>query len=228
MPENSEQNPSTIGKKLWDARKERKMSLRELAKASEISASMLSQIETGKAFPSVRSLYKIAGALDVSLDYFFPAQQSLAQPEPELVTASRLTASQMREAMVSNSADGNLGFGAMETSSAPIVHSNTRPMIELNSGITWARLTAQPEPETEFLEIRYAPEAKSGNTMSSHDGREFGLVLEGELLVELGFESHSLRAGDSIIFDSSTPHRLSNNGHQVMRALWVVLNQKQP
>ncbi|MCS7046870.1 MAG: lactate permease LctP family transporter, partial [Gemmataceae bacterium] len=40
---------------------------------AEVSASMLSQIETGKAFPSVRSLYSIAAALSLSVDYFFPA-----------------------------------------------------------------------------------------------------------------------------------------------------------
>ena len=59
--------------------------------------------------------------------------------------------------------------------------------------------------------------------MSSHSGREFGLVLKGELMVELGCETYTLGQGDSIIFDSSTPHRLTNNGDSAMRALWVVL-----
>jgi uncharacterized cupin superfamily protein len=61
--------------------------------------------------------------------------------------------------------------------------------------------------------------------MSHHEGREFGLMLEGELVVELGFDAYTLRPGDSIIFDSTTPHRLTNRGAQPMRALWVVLNQ---
>jgi uncharacterized cupin superfamily protein len=59
--------------------------------------------------------------------------------------------------------------------------------------------------------------------MSHHEGREFGLILEGELVVELGFEAHLLHPGDSIIFDSTTPHRLVNNSTQPTRALWVVL-----
>lgn len=63
--------------------------------------------------------------------------------------------------------------------------------------------------------------------MSRHEGREFGLILQGELIVELGFESHTLRPGDSIIFDSTTPHRLVNTSDQVMRALWVVLNKNE-
>lgn len=61
--------------------------------------------------------------------------------------------------------------------------------------------------------------------MSHHGVREFGFILEGELLIELGFESYTLKPGDSIISESTTPYRLSNKGSQPMRALWVVLNQ---
>lgn len=218
-----EQNPSEIGRKLWAARQKHKMSLRDLARAAEISASMLSQIETGKAFPSVRSLYKIAAALGVSVDYFFPAQEENGPAANGVVNSTELTASQMREALLTNeSGEGMVSFPS--THKAPIVHAAARPTLELNSGITWARLTAIAETDTEFLEIQYAPGAESGKNMSSHSGREFGLVLEGQLMVELGFETYTLGTGDSIIFDSSTPHRLTNNGNTSMRALWVVLN----
>lgn len=228
MTDITEQNPSEIGKKLWAARQMHRMSLRDLAKAAEISASMLSQIETGKAFPSVRSLYKIASALDVSVDYFFPAQDGVpASPNGAPVATRDLTASEMREALLSSS-DGEADFAFPPGTKAPIVHAGSRPKIQLNSGITWERLTTNAELDTEFLEINYAPSAESGKTMSRHDGREFGLVLEGELVVELGFESHTLRAGDSIVFDSNTPHRLTNVSERPMRALWVVLNNKTP
>lgn len=197
------------------------MSLRELAKAAEISASMLSQIETGKAFPSVRSLYKIAAALKVPLDYFFPAENEAAASDADAKASRNLTPSEMREEIMSSGE----GFASAETVSAPLVHQGSRPMIKLQSGVNWARLTANAERETEFLEIAYAPNAESGKTLSRHDGREFGLVLEGELVLELGFETYTLRVGDSIIFDSSTPHRLSNPSSRTMRALWVVLNR---
>ena len=65
----------------------------------------------------------------------------------------------------------------------------------------------------------------SGEHMSHHEGREFGLILDGELVVELGFESYTLRAGDSIIFESTTPHRLINKNTQPIRAVWVVLSK---
>jgi mannose-6-phosphate isomerase-like protein (cupin superfamily) len=65
----------------------------------------------------------------------------------------------------------------------------------------------------------------SGASMSHHEGREFGFILEGELVIELGFESYTLKARDSIILESTIPHRLINKGSQPMRAVWVVLSR---
>jgi transcriptional regulator with XRE-family HTH domain/quercetin dioxygenase-like cupin family protein len=219
------QHARAIGEKLRTVRQERKMSLRELADKAEISASMLSQIETGKVFPSVRSLYGIATALNVSVDYFFPEQNNNHSSSEGLPAnaAREMTASEMRDAKVRGVTEAVREFPHTIPSS-PIVHADSRPTIELMGGVTWSRLTARPEEEAEFLEINYAPGAMSGASMSHHEGREFGLILEGELVIELGFESYTLRAGDSIILESTTPHRLINKSAQPMRAVWVVLS----
>jgi transcriptional regulator with XRE-family HTH domain len=221
MPAHPTQHARDIGQKLRAARTAAGMSLRELADKAEVSASMLSQIETGKAFPSVRSLYSIAAALSLSVDYFFPAPGNGAAPPNE---PSALTASEMREAALTGAKVE--GFDEPAPPSAPIVRAGNRPTIELKGGVVWARLTAAAEKGAEFLEITYAPGATSGNNFSHHAGREFGLVLEGELTVELGFECYTLRAGDSIIFNSSTPHRLTNKSPQPARAIWVVLENQ--
>jgi transcriptional regulator with XRE-family HTH domain len=213
-----------IGEKLRAVRQQRQMSLRELAEKAEVSASMLSQIETGKAYPSVRSIYNIAAALGVPVDHFFPELDG-ARPESEPGEASRLTASEMRAAALERPSDGSERAAAPPAAPLPVVHAMARPTIELKGGVTWSRLTALAEPGAEFLEITYAPGATSGANMSHHDGREFGLVLAGELVVELGFDQYPLRAGDSIVFDSSTPHRLTNRSAEPTRALWVVLNR---
>ena len=228
MPETNPQHARAIGEKLRAARQQQQMSLRELATKAEISASMLSQIETGKAYPSVRSIYSIAAALAVPVDYFFPVQVS-----HEAVTfrsdsnmPSDMTASELRDAKVNGEMDSvALEFAPRAQAPAPVVHINDRPTIELKGGITWSRLTALAESSAEFLEITYALGATSGAQLSHHEGREFGLILEGELIVELGFEVYTLCQGDSIIFDSTTPHRMTNKGTQPMRALWVVLSR---
>ena len=88
----------------------------------------------------------------------------------------------------------------------------------------WERLTPVDVQHIQFLEIHYPPGAASGPTMSQHVGKEFGIVLEGELTLEIGVETHRLAPGDSIIFDSTTPHRLLNEGAQPIRAIWIDMH----
>lgn len=217
-----------IGEKLRQIRQERQMSLRELAGKADVSASMLSQIETGKVFPSVRSLYDIATALGVTVDYFFPEQNNNNGASGERlvsIDAEALTASEMRDARLKGTAQAINEFPLSQQHPSPIVHADSRPTIELKGGVTWSRLTALAEHGAEFLEITYSPGATSGEHMSHHEGREFGLILEGELVIELGFETYTLREGDSMIFESTTPHRLINKTSQPTRAVWVVLSR---
>ncbi len=216
-----------IGEKLQAARKNQNMSLRELARKAEISASMLSQIENGKAYPSVRSIYNIAAALAVPVDFFFPdTGNTPISIERDPAYAGEMTASELREVNLLQGGQATApGFPEDGTGPSPVVKSAARPTINLKGGVGWSRLTALAEPDAEFLEITYASGASSGAEMSHHEGREFGLILEGELVLELGFERHTLKEGDSIIFNSTTPHRLVNPGPETMRAIWVVFSR---
>jgi transcriptional regulator with XRE-family HTH domain len=47
------------------------MTVRGLARAVEVSASLISQIETGKSSPSVSTLYAITAALAISIEDVF-------------------------------------------------------------------------------------------------------------------------------------------------------------
>src|SRR5687768_309680 len=108
MADTNPQHARAIGEKLRAVRQERKMSLRDLAYKAEVSASMLSQIETGKVFPSVRSLYSIANALEVSVDYFFPEQDdnrvTISHNGLQINEQPALTASEMRDAKLNGAA----------------------------------------------------------------------------------------------------------------------------
>ena len=65
----------TIGEKLKKSRNDKGMSLRELATKVELSASFLSQIEQGKASPSIENLKKIAHTLDVRVAYLIEDEE---------------------------------------------------------------------------------------------------------------------------------------------------------
>ena len=58
-----------------------------------------------------------------------------------------------------------------------------------------------------------------------HDGHEYGIVLEGELTVELDGVAHKLKAGDLISYSSSRDHRIWNYSSRKAKALWVNLHR---
>jgi mannose-6-phosphate isomerase-like protein (cupin superfamily) len=157
---------------------------------------MLCLIEKGAANPSVQSLLGLAEALALPLASFFDEQHE----------------GQIREDAASGSSSY---FRRM------VLSAEMRPVLELAGGITWSLLTPGQEAGIEFREVRYEPGACSSPKPMQHSGREWGLVQEGELLLELGPERLLLRPGDSVVFDSHVPHRTLNIGIIPMRAVWV-------
>ena len=71
--ENPADAPRALGPRLRAIRLERGIGLRELARRLELSPSSISQIETGKMQPSVRTLYAFAEELGVTVDEVRPA-----------------------------------------------------------------------------------------------------------------------------------------------------------
>jgi DNA-binding transcriptional MerR regulator/mannose-6-phosphate isomerase-like protein (cupin superfamily) len=68
--------------------------------------------------------------------------------------------------------------------------------------------------------FRIAPGAGSGESYSHH-GEEFLHVIRGELEIIIAGQKHSLKAGDSLYFDSSMPHEWKNPGKSESSILWV-------
>ncbi|WP_317855662.1 cupin domain-containing protein [Chakrabartyella piscis] len=66
-----------IGSKLRELRTQKKMSIAELSKLSEVSTGLISQIERDLVVPSVISLYRLALALKTDLNYFFVEQAKM-------------------------------------------------------------------------------------------------------------------------------------------------------
>ena len=66
-----EANSVDVGKRLTELREERDLSMRALARMSDLSANALSVIERGKSSPSVSTLYKLADALEIPVTAFF-------------------------------------------------------------------------------------------------------------------------------------------------------------
>ena len=60
-----------LGKKLQAIRTSKKISVRKLAAMTNLTASMISQIENGAVNPSIPTLRTISSALETPIYYFF-------------------------------------------------------------------------------------------------------------------------------------------------------------
>jgi transcriptional regulator with XRE-family HTH domain len=72
-----------------------------------------------------------------------------------------------------------------------------------------------------LAEFPQRPKTESGEHF--HDGSEFIFVLEGSLSITLQGEDHELRSGDSVLLDSSEPHRYRGSGAKGARAIVVTM-----
>ncbi len=206
-----------VGQRLRSAREELGLSLREVARRLDISASALSQIETGKSRPSVKTLYAITSELGLSMDQLF-ADTAAAERQPATPTTPEEAAS----AGPTN--------GAQQGGPPPpiVQRAEARPAIDLDAGVTWQRLTAAHDPNVDFLQTTYHPGSSSSGSekLVRHNGREYGVVLSGQLELTVGFEKFTLGPGDACSFDSNEPHRLANPGTEPASAIWFVIGRR--
>ena len=187
-----------VGMRVRGARAEAGLTVRELARRIGVSPSHVSQVERGIGAFSVPALYAVARELDVSMHALLdPPDQ-----EPAATLAGQPAGDLGQSGIVQRAAD--------------------HPTIVLGSGPRWSRLTAGGEENAEFLEVVYAPQTARPAEDIRHEGREYGIVIAGELTVEVEGARTTLGPGDSIVFDSKRPHRFWNDSDGEVRAIWFV------
>lgn len=189
-----------IGDRLREERVKAGISQRELARRLGLSASLISQLESGLSKPSVGTLYAIVTELGLSLDRVIRGE------------------------------DFNDGGANAESDQgvSPLVHPGERQVIDLASGVRWEELTAVTEEGVDFLHATYEVGGAStpDESLMRHHGREYGYIITGQLGIQIGFEKYELDPGDSIAFDSTTPHRLYNRGDEPVHAIWFVVGRE--
>lgn len=189
-----------IGDRLREERVKAGISQRELARRLGLSASLISQLESGLSRPSVGTLYAIVTELGLSLDRVIRGEEFSAESRP----------SETRD------------------SASPMVHPGERQVIDLASGVRWEELTAETEEGVDFLHAIYEVGGAStpDESLMRHHGREYGYIISGQLGIQIGFQDYELNAGDSIAFDSTRPHRLYNRGDEPVHAIWFVVGRE--
>lgn len=192
-----------IGDELRRVRVSRKLSLRSVANEVGVSASLLSQVETGKTQPSVSTLYALVNHLGISLDGLMKGQIQ---------------------------SDGNSNDAEYEDGHHGIVQRRSEnPIIEMENGVVWERLADGGREDADPLMVTYEPGSSSSvdGKMMRHDALEYGVIIEGTLTLKIESEIHELYPGDSFSFDANRLHMYENNSAKPARGIWFVIGNKE-
>lgn len=171
-----------VGARLKALRASAKLSQRELAARANVPHAQISNIEKNKSSPSIATLRKILGGLEISMSDFFEDDQRkklgpfFAVDDLKDLT-SRVTAR------------------AIDNGTGRLVLRQVGDARSYN---------------LQILHEVYAPGADTGETMLQHLSTEGGYVVEGELELTVGDETRVLNAGEAYLFDSRVPHRFRN------------------
>ncbi|WP_249018879.1 helix-turn-helix domain-containing protein [Conexibacter sp. S30A1] len=179
-----------VGSRVREERLAQRIGVRELARRVGVSASLISQVELGKASPSVGTLYAIVNELGLSLDELFfrqvpvgrPAEAtSVDPPAGQPVGGGPVGGGPVGGGPVgggpadagptggrpagSPTADPGVGGSphshARSWSVNPVVRRGSGQVIQLATGVQWERLAPPTPQDVDFLQVAYHPGSES-------------------------------------------------------------------
>lgn len=181
-----------VGEKIKKLRENKNISREELAGRSGLNEEQIRRIEENIDLPALAPLLKIARGLGVRLGTFL---DDLEESGPVVCRNSQNSES--------------ISFSTNVPSS--------RKHMEYHS-LSQSKSNRHMEP---FM-INIAPASDVDFVLSSHEGEEFILVMEGEVEINYGKETYLLAQGDSIYYDSIVPHHVHAFAKSSARILAVV------
>ena len=185
-----------------------------LKRQGVVSVPAENTISPGARFRRLRqrrglSLAQVAKATDVSVGF-------LSALERGQMSASIATLRRIARYYRTNI----LSFFEPAKENSRVVKPAERKILETTKGVrmellAWGNTAMEPHL------FRIKPGGNSGESYT-HEGEEFLHVLRGEFEIWLNKdERHRLKPGDSLYFESSTPHRWRNPGKTETWLLWI-------
>lgn len=102
-----------------------------------------------------------------------------------------------------------------------LMREKQRKSLTTQGGVNFQLLTRGMDFPCEFILNQWPPGSSTGLNLYTHEGKECGFLLEGELDVEIGDEKIRVKPGDTITFHSGVPHKVTNPGKKKAVAVWI-------
>lgn len=181
-----------VGEKIKSLRENKSISIEELAERSGLAVEQVERIENNIDLPSLAPLIKIARVLGVRLGTFLDDSDETG---PAICRKKE--------------ANDTISFSNNAT--------HSRKHMQYHS-LAKSKSDRHMEP---FI-IDVSPTHSSDFILSSHEGEEFIMVIEGIMEISYGKQTYLLEEGDSIYYDSIVPHHVHAFEGKAAKILAVV------
>jgi len=182
-----------LGQKIKALRQRRGISLEEMARRTNLSQPLLSQIESEVVAPPVATLLKIARALNVNIGYFFQTEEG-----------------EEKKAVIVRKNERKRVFRR--------IHEDPAKVGYYYESLAYPKVDRHMEP----FQVEFEVKKKEDLIFFNHQGEEFVFILEGQLEFNYENEVYLLGPGDSLYFDSSLPHAFRAVGSKNALAIDVI------
>jgi len=185
-----------------------------LKKQGLVSLPADARLFTGQRFRRLRmkrglSLAQVAQATNVSVGFLSALERG--QMRSSVATLQRIARFYKTNILSMFETNGDSPV-LVRPSQRKVLETSPHVRMEL---LAWGNTSMEPHL------FRIKPGGGSGESYA-HEGEEFLHVLRGEFEIWLNDQGHyRLKAGDSLYFESSTPHRWKNPGRAEAWILWV-------
>jgi quercetin dioxygenase-like cupin family protein len=116
-------------------------------------------------------------------------------------------------------------FGMLMLSAAASAQQQPAPPGPKATVLTTQPVTGLPDKEFLMITAELAPGASSG--LHTHPGDEFGIVIEGTLMVKIGTgDFKPVSAGQTFNAPQGTPMEIKNTSNQTIKVINVLINEK--
>jgi transcriptional regulator with XRE-family HTH domain len=203
-----------LGTRIRAQRLRHNMKILDLAEATGLTSSTISQVERALISPSIATLKKICDAMSIPISYLFEDTGAKDQEEPMEHNGTADTQPDLAAHMKVYASVNLMG-------ASPVVHREERKILCPSPGVRFYLLNPNLHGPSELIYNEYDPHTGTGPDLYTHPGSECGLILSGELVVRIRDAVYTLKEGDSITFNSSDPHSKNNYTDTMCTCIWV-------
>lgn len=185
-------NTKIVGEKIKSLRESKGITQEELAQRAGLVIEQVTRIEDNIDLPSLAPLIKVARVLGVRLGTFLDDQCELGP-----VVCRR------------NNTSDTISFSNNATHSRKHMKYHSLSRSKADRHMEPFIIDVEPTREIDFV-------------LSSHEGEEFIMVMEGTMEISYGKDTYVLEEGDSIYYDSIVPHHVHAYEGKAAKILAVI------